>query len=261
MRRRFPDIEVEYYPVDKDLTCHYPEFVNWGELLVFIHYFGHENKCELPKSGGTVLEDVSHSYASLIPHRGDYVFGSLRKILRIGDGGFINTYFNPIYEGSKKLDAWLRYEAEGWPDMREAENMLDRNWRITDISSQSLIRVLSADYPHIRNQRQVNERFLMDNIAVGAPLLVYRPNECPLLHSRVFETRAERDSLREFLAERNIFTSIHWPIHEDVRNSDCDIEGALWLESHSFSVPVAQEYGVEHMEYVCKAIQEWQKSG
>lgn len=228
--------------------------------MVFIHYFGHENKCRLPKSEGTILEDISHSYMSKINHVGDYVFGSYRKILKVGDGGFIEAYFNPIYEESKKLDTWLRYEAKDWKDMREAENMIDRHWEIADMSSQSLAIVLSANHDLIRDKRQNNERFLAENISVGKPLLTYRPNECPLLHNRLFETKAERDSLREFLARRSIFTSIHWPTHGGVKSSDCDIDDTIWLESHIISIPVSQDYNLNDMEYISECIKQWQKS-
>lgn len=259
MEKRFPYIEVEYYPVTRDLTCYCPKYMYEDELLVFIHYFGHENKCKLPESEATILEDVSHSYMSKMNHVGDYVFGSYRKILKVGDGGFINTYFNPIYEASKKLDTWLRYEAKDWRDVREAENMIDRDWQIADITSQSLAIILTTNHDLVRNKRRANERFLTENITVGKPLLTYRPNECPLLHNRLLETEEERDSLRKFLATKSIFTSIHWPTHRNVKSSSCDIDDTLWLESHIISIPVSHDYSLSDMEYIAKSIQQWQK--
>lgn len=259
MEKRLPHIKVEFYPVAKDLTCVYPRFVHKDELLVFIHYFGHENQSPLPESEGTILEDISHSYISKINHVGDYVFGSYRKILKVGDGGFINTYFNPIYEESKKLDTWLRYEAKDWRDVREAENMVDRDWRITDISGQSLAVLLAANYDLIRNKRRANESFLVENITVGKPLLTYRPNECPLLHNRLLETQDERDSLREFLAKKGIFTSIHWPTHKNVISSGINIEDTLWIESHIISIPVSHDYNLNDMEYIAQSIYQWQR--
>lgn len=257
LENRFPHIEIGYYPVDRDLTCYFPEYINKDELLLFIHYFGHENTSKLPKSEGVVVEDISHSYMSKINHVGDYVFGSYRKILRVGDGGFIKAYFNPIYEESKKLDTWLRYEARDWRDMREAENMIDRNWEMSDMSSQSLAIVLSADHDLIRNKRQENENFLKENISVGKPLLTYRKNECPLVHNRLLETQKERDSLRKFLSRKTIFTSIHWPTHKRVKVSGCDIDDTLWLEKHIISIPVSHDYNLNDMEFISECINEW----
>lgn len=259
MEKRFPNINVEFYPVRKDLACVYPKFVQRDELLVFIHFFGYENKTQLPESEGTVLEDISHAYISKINHIGDYVFGSYRKILKVADGGFINSYFNPIYEESHKLDTWLRHEAKDWRDIREAENMMDRDWKSCDISSQSLAILLAANHDLIRSKRQVNEKFLMENISVGKPLLTYRSNECPLLHNRIMESKEERDSLREFLAGKGIFTSIHWPTHQKVIESDMDISDTLWLESHNISIPVSHDYNLNDMEHIAESICLWQR--
>jgi dTDP-4-amino-4,6-dideoxygalactose transaminase len=257
IENRFPYIEIEYYPVSRDLTCYFPKYIYEDELLVFIHYFGHENNSELPKSEGAIVEDISHSYMSKISHVGDYIFGSYRKILKVGDGGFIKAYFNPIYEESKKLDTWLKYEAKDWRDMREAENMIDRNCDIADMSSQSLAIVLSANNDLIRNKRQANENFLTENISVGKPLLTYRKNECPLIHNRLLDTQEERDSLRKFLSRKGIFTSIHWPTHKSVKVSGCDIDDTLWLEKHIISIPVSHDYILNDMEYISECIKKW----
>ena len=216
MIKRFPDIELKFYNVEKSLFCHYPKTLEKGEAMVFIHFFGHENSQDLPKkNGGIILEDISHALASKIKYRGDFVFGSLRKAMKIADGGIIlDHFFNPIYERSNKLDTWLRYESIDWKDMREAENMIDRNWSISDISSQSLEVLLSANIDLIRRQRYKNEKYLFENINVGTPIINYRNNEAPLLHNRIIESKERRDSIRKKLAERGIFTSIHWPTHE-----------------------------------------------
>lgn len=256
---RFPHISVEYYNVGRDLKCFYPEFVDKNELLVFIHYFGKENTCALPKAAGTILEDISHSYASDINYRGDYVFGSYRKLLKVGDGGFINSFFNPIYEESKKLDTWLRYEAKDWKDIREAENMLDRSSKITDISGQSLAILLTANYDLIRYKRQLNENFLAENITAGKPLISYTDKECPLIHNRILNSEKERDSLRAFLADKGIFTSIHWPTHKSVKESGKDISDVLWLEKHIISFPVSHDYNLNDMEYIADRVNEWNK--
>ena len=261
MVKRFPKTEMVFYPVLRDLTCQYPEGIENDELLVFIHYFGHENRAALPPSSGCILEDVSHALASRIAFRGDYVFGSLRKMLKVGDGGFIQAYHNPVYEPSRKLDTWLRYEAVDWRDMREAENMIDRRWEMADISSQSLALILSCNWDLVRLRRRRNESFLAENLHAGSPLLEYRDPEGPMLHNRVFETKEQRDSLRTFLAGKGVFTSIHWPTHERVRKSRANIEDALWLEDHILSFPVSQDYGVNDMEYVVKCADEWYGRG
>jgi hypothetical protein len=262
MQRRFAGIEIEFYPVTRDLSCRYPACVDVDELLVYIHFFGYE--CPLPyglERKGTLLEDWSHAYLSQIKPTGDYVFGSYRKIVKVADGGFIDRYFNPVYEPSRKLDTWLRYESKDWRDVREAENMTDRDWQIADISSQSLAVLLGANGDLIRHKRRKNEAFLQAGMKVGSPLLHFRANECPLLHNRLFATAEERNSVRAFLASRGVFTSIHWPTHPAVRQSQCDIEDVLWLEEHILSIPVSHDYGLNDMEYIVACTEEWSRAG
>ena len=259
MVERFPEIELAFYPVQRDLTCQYPAGVERGELLVFIHYFGHDNRAALPPSDGVILEDVSHALASKIAFRGDYVFGSLRKVMRVGDGGFIRAFFNPVYEQSRKLDTWLRYEAVDWRDMREAENMIDRNLEMADMSSQSLAVFATTNLDIVRLRRRENEKVLIERVSVGKPLLTYRDHEGPLLHNRVFESKEDRDAIRAFLARKGVFTSIHWPTHERVKVSGANIEDALWLEDHILSIPVSQDFSVNDMEYIATCLAEWNR--
>lgn len=259
MSRRFPQIELDFYPVKRDLSCVYPERINEGEALVFIHFFGHENTTPLPPCEGTLLEDFSHSYMSQIIPRGHYVFGSYRKIMKVVDGGFVMGFFNPVYEPTRKLDSWLRLSASDWRDVREAENMLDRDWCISDISSQSLEILLSANEPQVRQRRQKNEQFLAHNLSVGTPQITYRRNECPLIHNRLMPSNEERDSLRSYLSSKGVFTSIHWPTHELIHKHGVMIEDTLWIEKHVISFPVSHEYGTNDMEYICKCVDEWKQ--
>lgn len=257
MARRFPEVELEFYPVKRDLSCIYPEKIHKNEALVFIHFFGHENTGQLPECEGTLIEDFSHSYMSQISPRGDYVFGSYRKIMKVADGGFLWGYFNPVYEPNRKMDSWLRYEAKDWRDVREAENMLDRDWSISDIGSQSLEVLLRSNDSQIRQRRQNNEKYIAENLSVGFPQIKFRKKECPLIHNRMMPSTEERDSLRAYLASKNVFTSIHWPTHELVHKCDLDIEDTLWIEQHAISFPVTHEYGLNDMEYVCSCVNDW----
>ncbi|MCF8222797.1 MAG: hypothetical protein K9J25_06585 [Bacteroidales bacterium] len=256
MQKRFSDIELEFYNVEKDLKCNYPKTIEKDEVLVFIHYFGNENKQPLPKkNGGVILEDISHALASKIEYRGDYIFGSLRKSMKVADGGIIiNHFFNPIYEKGNNLDSWLRYEATDWKDMREAENMIDRHWKIRDISSQSLEVFLATNLDLVKKQRFNNEKYLYNNIKIGEPLLNFSENEAPLVHNRIMNTQDERDHIRKELSKKGIFTSIHWPTHEVVRKYSNSFPDVLWLEKRIISIPVSQDFNLNDMDFISKTI-------
>jgi hypothetical protein len=259
MSQKFPQVTLEFYPVRRDLRCIFPDVIRKDEALVFIHYFGHENTEVLPPCEGTLIEDISHSYMSQICPRGHYIFGSYRKIMKVADGGFLCGFYNPIYEPSRKLDTWLRFEAKDWRDVREAENMLDRDWSIADIGSQSLAILLTANESLIRQKRRKNEQFLAHNLSVGTPQITYRQRECPLLHNRLMSSSEERDSLRSYLATKGIFTSIHWPTHDLVHKCGLNIEDTLWIENHVISFPVSHEYGINDMEHICHCVNAWKQ--
>lgn len=259
MQRRFPGVELAFYAVDRELECRYPAALEPDEMLVFIHFFGRENRAELPR-GGVLLEDVSHAFLSRFPRRGDHLFGSLRKLFKIGDGGFVEGFFNPIYEPSRKLDTWLRYEALDWRDLREAENMLDREWTVSDISSQSLAVLLATDESEARRRRVENERFLAERLTVGRAQVEFRDGEVPLLHQRMLPSPEERDSLRRHLSSQGIFTSIHWPTHPLARERGPGIADVLWLEAHTLAIPVDSDYGLQEMDRIVTECARWAAS-
>lgn len=262
--QRFPKITLDFYPVTRTLNRTYPTSCTMEDALVNVHYFG--QRCEAEKNGcpATILDDCSHCLLadSSVKSR-SYCFGSLRKAYRVADGGYIDGHFNPNYESDSRSDAWLRLAAINWTDLREAENMLDREFRISDISSQSLAVILKTQTQLVGDQRRANNSILNDNMDCGNALLHFTPEESPLLHARWFDSKAERDSLRSFLADRSVFTSIHWPVHEYLkqRRDVHDIEDALWLEQHTLALPISEHLTTSQMDYILKTAKEWQQAG
>ena len=57
MQRRFPEIDLQFYPVCKDLTCHYPDYVEPDAALVFLHFFGYITRQGLPPCDGDLIEE------------------------------------------------------------------------------------------------------------------------------------------------------------------------------------------------------------
>lgn len=291
MLQRFPDIELKLYSVDRSLQPELPDSLNTDDAIVDIHYFGHRSKlvrAPIEAAAAAILEDWSHCFIDIEFHDRDCVnqplasdpilsehtsrdstqkktfrFGSLRKAYRVADGGFANGHFRVAYEPDANQDAWLRLQATDWRDLREAENMLDRRVRIADISSQSLAVILNTETAAAVRQRIANQLFLQQHFSCGQPLIPFADDECPLLHLRWFETSAERDAMRQFLATQQIFTSIHWPVHDHLqRQSDTvNIEAALWIQNHTLAIPVAEDFGRSHMERICRAAREFSSAG
>jgi len=261
LTRTRPDTEIRFYPVNRQLRPIWPDTLADDEAILFVHYFGYESP--VPPTSGILLEDCSHRPYSCHPVSDGYCFGSLRKIYRVADGGFLRGRFNPLYESDRHLDAWLRQQASDWRDLREAENMTDRHWKITDIGSQSLSTVLTADDSVIAQRRLQNERFLYNHLKVGNAVKPYDDSECPLLHHRYLPSSTERDSLRKYLMSQRIFTSIHWPAHPLLRQAQdsVDCTDAFAIEELALSFPVSQDFGEREMTSICDACDRWHRAG
>jgi hypothetical protein len=262
MQQRFPQTPLMFYPVNRKLQCRWPQDAEPEDALVYIHYFGHVSEMPDISSECVLLEDVSHQLIPGINVAGSWRFGSLRKTFRITDGGVAHGLHSPVYEPDDGLSTWLRGCSRDWRDLREAENMMDRGWRVSDMSSQSLAQMLASDPVKMAEQRCSNQRFLQAHLAVGEPLVSFREEEVPLLHNILMPDVEQRDSLRSFLASRGIFCSIHWPLHPVLRNSaNVDSEDAAWLESQVLSNPVADDFDLSDMTRIVEAAREWSEAG
>ena len=268
LRQRFPQVRIQFYPVDRSLACCYPQNTAPDTALLFVHYFGHANSIPDVSKSSAVIEDCSHR--PMNPGSPDdsireniFSFGSLRKAYRLANGGYLRGRYCPVYEPDRGMDAWLRLVAEDWRDLREAENMTDRGWSISDISSQALSVVMQAENEVASRQRKINERFLSESLSVGSPVVKFGADESPLLHCRSFETTSERDSLRTYLSAARIFTSIHWPVHPYVfqQGDHVDLDGALWMQNQTLAFPVAEDFNERHLARVCNCAREWKTAG
>jgi hypothetical protein len=262
MQQRFPQTPLKFYTVDRGLKCEWPA-TEPGDAVVFIHFFGHISEPPRLEDHCTQLEDLSHVLISPPTLTGHFGFGSLRKLFRIADGGQLLGRHSPIYETDDGLTVWLRATARDWRDLREAENMMDRRWQMTDMSSQSMAQMLSSNVATMADQRRRNQRFLNENFPVGQPLIAFRPDEVPLLQNVLLPDQKTRDDLRAFLATRGVFCSIHWPLHPLLRQlaDDVDCTDAAWLEDHVLSIPIADDFDESRMAAICEAATEWRKAG
>jgi hypothetical protein len=262
MQQRFPQTPLMFYSVDRKLQSQWPNGTEPGDALVYLHYFGHRSEEPDVSSECILLEDVSHQLIPRVNVAGSWRFGSLRKTFRIADGGVVQGLHSPVYEPEDGLSTWLRGCSRDWRDLREAENMIDRGWRVSDMSSQSLAQMLASDPAKMAEQRCSNQRFLQAHLMVGEPLVSFREDEVPLLHNILMPDTESRNSLRSFLASREIFCSIHWPLHPVLRNSvSADSEDAAWLESHVLSIPVADDFDLSDMTRIVEATREWSEAG
>lgn len=264
------NIEVAFYPVIfKDNKLYYDIDNLRSDVLLKIDYFGYETTNVL--YDGLVINDVTHSLFTSNEHKGDYVFGSLRKWTGIKTGGF-------VYKNDKKLIDINLKNSETYYELRkeameqksnyiediinnkdylkiygQAEEMLDRMYdydaNINDINDAKHL-----DIGLIKNIRQENAKVILKHFKDYAMFKSINNDSCPLFVP-IIVPNEKRDELRKYLISNNIYCPVHWPISELHKLTDEE----RYIYDNELSLICDQRYNREDMEYMCKHIEEFFK--
>ena len=74
-------------------------------------------------------------------------------------------------------------------------------------------------------------------------------DECPFCFPILVNNR--RDELQSWLAEKNIYCPVLWPLREDTY---LKYKVSAYMSDNILSIPCDQRYSIDDMEYVAKAI-------
>lgn len=228
-----------------------------------------------------VIQDVSHS--AFIPHLlgkydyyGDYVFGSLRKLLPVPDGGFIltkssierirphdNSVLCIIKLASKMIkENYLKNPYIISPDIEQiyldlssyAEKMISTNKYKDNCSEVSYNILKCIDNNAVFQARRSNyitlRGLITDSIEDVSAALAPELKDCnmPYMLPLLFKNQKQRNDIRERLIRKRIFCPIIWDIHDcykhNVQSISCDISHRI------LCIPIDQRYSVSDMHYV-----------
>ena len=142
--------------------------------------------------------------------------------------------------------------------LNEAEDLLkDANPRKMSMFSNYLW--LRTEVESVSEIRKVNGAYL--NTSLGAtglskimtPIITeLNTGEVPLgFPVRILD--GSRDRLRQFLATKSIFSSIHWQLHH-LSNADSRFSEELDLSNNVLTLPLDQRLDTTHMEYLISSI-------
>lgn len=235
-------------------------------VALFAEYFGRglteEARSAIPRwtdRGVAVIDDRTHHLFDSGSSGATYTIGSLRKLLPVADGGFVQGLTaTPRLPGNAVDPSRTRWEAMDLMAARPndpeparelfavAEAEVDVADEPAAISSRSLDELRFLDYPALSAARRANFGVLaeqIDHLTVvnddldgGTPaFLVLRTPE-PLV-------------LQETLASRGIFCPILWPRPPQLPPS------VPWRDD-LLSVPIDHRYGRHEMDYVAEALNE-----
>ncbi len=246
------------------------------DLVVAVHYFGRINARMIgfattgQRDWGLIEDCVQSTYSDGVGVSGDYAITSLRKwwpapdgaSLHLADDGWVAPLDAPD-EGfvSRRLLAKLLREGDADCERRylelvgESEARLDQPGTARAPSWIAGVLLESVDVPAMAARRRANFDILARRLLAlgeaGSPLRLLHSeleaDEVPLVLAVLLPAEL-RDPLRQFLAARRVFCSIHWRL--EARASSA----ARSLSAQMLSLPLDQRYGDADMHRLADAI-------
>ena len=227
--------ELKFYEVNYDLdviSLEWLEYVEEGDLVVFIDYFGfpydRTYAIRAEEKGAWILEDASQALLSTeVGQFSDFVLFSPRKFLGVPDGGVLSanreTELQDVNLESPPADWWLRalyatilrreFDLHGgsnhWFDLFRETDMQGPIGRYAMSELSKVLLKSSFDYSYIAQRRIDNYRFLSDHLG-GLAIFPELPlGVVPL----GFPVRMpNRNTVRQVLFEHRMYPPFHWPI-------------------------------------------------
>jgi len=254
-----------------------------GETLLFIHYFGHYNARmaaaarQYRANGIWVVEDcVQFGLSSMVGKCGDFAVTSYRKVLPVVDGAALlcqphvdlsltalklaqvdESFISPRLLG-KILRGFDAGESVALTLLEFSENRIQDSIIPREISWFSSWMLKRLDWDTAISRRRANWVDLLGKMKHHGLVNAVQPvfdslghHDVPLgLLVRV--AGSLRDDLRLFLAERQIYCPVHWPVGHLPQNSI--FQGERDFSSNSLTFPVDQRMAVGHIDRFISAL-------
>lgn len=275
--------ELIFYDLDE---CFAPININMDntDIGVFLHmgYYGlptnRNLECLISKlrsKSVIIIEDITHTmfsnYLGLIEN--DFIVGSIRKWFGIPSGGFLasnriiedklavqpkkilESRINGLYNKYEYIQTMNKSLKEDYlRDFRKAEKLLDDDvnyYRIDELSQKIIINI---DSNILINRRISNYNFLLEHLKnVNEIDIIFKElneNVCPIFFP--IYVKSDRDSLRLYLAKKDIYCPIHWPVPEPIK--DHLVIRTKKIYDSILSIPCDQRYGTKDMSKIKDAI-------
>lgn len=240
--------------------------------------------------GICIMEDVTQSYyLEDAGEEADYVVGSLRKWYPIPDGGFVasneplalDVLANEEEFAKKRLDCLMEkwvylyggHDGEEKKAMkegflkknREMEAQMDVHREIGALSKTSAGILERSNEKEFRDRRNENYRYLWERLEGNSKEKSWCWPILPRLRGKEEKSAAplyfpvyakDRNGLQKFLAERNIYAPVLWPVGKE--NEGCLTADEKFIFNHMLALPMDQRYGKDEMERISKALEEYE---
>jgi len=215
----FVDIDPETYTMDPAGLDAAIRGFHGGRLkaIVPVHLYGHPADMEAilivaRRNGLAVVEDCAQAHGSSIDGKAAGSFGNLaafsfyptKNLGGLGDGGMVATDDAVLAERVRSLREY------GWRE-RYVSEVAGTNSRLDELQAA----VLRVKLPHLDAENAARRRLagVYDALLAGSWVETPRSRAGVVhaYHQYVIRAR-RRDTLREFLREKEIFTLVHYPV-------------------------------------------------
>lgn len=267
---------IKFYKINPNFSIDVKDLekkISKSTSTVFImHYFGiMQNEIDMIKIKkicltykSKLVEDLTHSIFSQGELFGDYFVCSLRKWFPVPDGGVLfgdkledKTYsrenvdnISPMILKQIYLKNNINYNNLYRNMFIENENYLNNFNEIKKISLLSENLLMHYNFEKMIEIRQKNAKYLISKLYQMGFTLPYK-----LKHNNCFLSVPimvkERDKLRRYLINNNIFCAVHWPENNNI------CVNTKYFSEHELSLPIDQRYGKSEMDYLINKILEF----
>lgn len=240
-------IEVEFYDVYYNEGLKYNiEIREDIDIFYAMNYFGYSSSNmekyikQFKDLGKVVIEDITHSFFSdkKYSEYSDYLIGSLRKWLPIASGGIacnmnanfeielenktnekmINIKNDAMQNKKNYIEKNEKVSKESYLNKYEESNKdLDEDYKNYSIDKRSLEIIMGINLQEVINLRVKNAKTiykkLKNNENVRFLVEDYNNKDALLFVPIMLENR---DNLRKYLIENNIYVPVHWILDEKI---------------------------------------------
>ena len=242
-------IEVEFYDVYYNEGLKYNIEVREDvDIFYAMNYFGYSSTNmdsyikTFKEKGKIVIEDITHSFFSKKKYSeySDYLIGSLRKWLPIASGGIacnMNSKFE-IELNKKTNEKMINVKNAAMINKKdyiekneniskeiflnkyaESNKDLDEDYKNYSMDEKSLKIIMGINLQEVINSRIQNAKViyekLKNNKNVRFLVSNYNNEDALLFVPIIIENR---DSLRKYLIENNIYVPVHWILDEKINS-------------------------------------------
>ena len=280
---------VIYYPLINDYTIDYAyikKVIKDNDLLLIENYFGLKtekgikketnlvNKLKNNLNNLIVIQDYTQSLSQALyanKQEDDYYIFSCRKWCGLPDGGILwskdkikvdyddynQKYFDLRKEAMTLKSIYLNNEDANLKNrflklFKEAENLLDEDNKIIEMSDYSKKILFSIDFLEILQIRKNNIKYfekLINNKLSANKHFIKALSVGTNCSGQFFPIYVENQiELQKYLATNNIYCPIMWPSLLDEISSDFIFVNDLI--THILAIPCDQRYNLEEIGYI-----------